>query len=424
MTLALVVLAAAASPGLDEALETERTALESERAALEARLATLEADRRRLEAEGVRTASRLAERLERVRAEASQLETEARELLDDGTSTPWSLGPILQEAQRVLEAEVPSDPEAEAALGALFDAARAALERARTLHEDAERFFGPEGRPVDGQVLHVGALTAFGRGTGPNGARVEGPLVQIDGAWTLLEPADVGAVFGERGSEVIPLAVSEAAVDEVEQAGWQERLAAGGPLALPILGLGLVVVGVAIARLLALRRLSRGDAALEAGLVEALGQGRTADAEALLAAGGRTGVARIGRVVLAHRDLPPEPRAELAQSALVDEIARAERRLSLLKLIAAASPLLGLLGTVMGMIETFDVISVYGAGDASRLSGGISKALVTTELGLFVAVPTLFVHGALASWVDRIADRLERVARDLPALLGTAGENR
>ena len=415
MSLALLVLVAA-SPNLTEALEGERAALEVERQALEVRLGELAAARRRVEAEGVARAARLAARLERIRAEALRLGEEARALSDGDADGPWSLRPILEEARRILEAEVPRDPEAESALADLFGAARTALERSRSVHEDDERFFGPEGRPVGGRVRHIGSLAAFGRGTGPSGGPIEGPLVRVDGGWILVERADVGAVFGEPGPRVVPLAVSATALDEVEPVGWRERLAAGGPLAVPILGLGLVVALVLVARVVDLLRTSRGDAELEAQLIEALGRGRTVDAEALVASG-QTSVARIARVVLGHRDLAPEPRAELAQSALVEEVARTERHLSLLKLIAAASPLLGLLGTVMGMIETFDVISVHGAGDASRLSGGISKALVTTQLGLFVAVPTLFVHGALASWVDRIADRLERSARDLPALL-------
>jgi biopolymer transport protein ExbB len=56
---------------------------------------------------------------------------------------------------------------------------------------------------------------------------------------------------------------------------------------------------------------------------------------------------------------------------------------------------MGLLGTVVGMIKTFQLITVFGTGDARSLSSGISEALVTTELGLFVAIPSLIVHGIL-----------------------------
>jgi biopolymer transport protein ExbB len=72
-----------------------------------------------------------------------------------------------------------------------------------------------------------------------------------------------------------------------------------------------------------------------------------------------------------------------------------ESLLPFVAIIAAAAPLMGLLGTVVGMIKTFQLITVFGTGDARSLSSGISEALVTTELGLFVAIPSLIIHGIL-----------------------------
>ncbi|MEM1082143.1 MAG: MotA/TolQ/ExbB proton channel family protein, partial [Pseudomonadota bacterium] len=76
--------------------------------------------------------------------------------------------------------------------------------------------------------------------------------------------------------------------------------------------------------------------------------------------------------------------------------------------IAAVSPLLGLLGTVTGMISTFDVITEFGTGDPKLLSGGISIALVTTELGLIVAIPMLLVGNLLSGWAEGIKDNMEK----------------
>ncbi|ADE55287.1 MotA/TolQ/ExbB proton channel family protein [Coraliomargarita akajimensis] len=75
---------------------------------------------------------------------------------------------------------------------------------------------------------------------------------------------------------------------------------------------------------------------------------------------------------------------------------RLERFLPFMALTAAAAPLLGLLGTVTGMIKTFNLITIFGTGDAKSLSSGISEALVTTELGLVVAIPSLILHGLLS----------------------------
>ena len=74
---------------------------------------------------------------------------------------------------------------------------------------------------------------------------------------------------------------------------------------------------------------------------------------------------------------------------------RLDRRLSLIAVLAAIAPLLGLLGTVLGMIETFDVIAMFGTGNARAMAGGISVALITTQTGLLVAIPGLLMSNRL-----------------------------
>lgn len=88
--------------------------------------------------------------------------------------------------------------------------------------------------------------------------------------------------------------------------------------------------------------------------------------------------------------------------ALLGEVPTLERGLSLLKLLAAVAPLLGLLGTVTGMIGTFQAITLFGAGDPKMMAGGISQALITTVLGLCVAIPLLFCHSFLHARVRRV----------------------
>ena len=82
-------------------------------------------------------------------------------------------------------------------------------------------------------------------------------------------------------------------------------------------------------------------------------------------------------------------------------------RLPVIATIAAVAPLVGLLGTVTGMIATFSVLTTQGIGDPQSLSGGISEALLTTQLGLAVAVPTLLAHTILKRWAHRISSRVE-----------------
>ncbi len=89
---------------------------------------------------------------------------------------------------------------------------------------------------------------------------------------------------------------------------------------------------------------------------------------------------------------------------------RLERFLPFLAITAAAAPLLGLLGTVIGMIKTFNLITIFGTGDARSLSTGISEALVTTELGLTVAIPVLILHGMLSRYAKRKLATMEESA--------------
>ena len=84
--------------------------------------------------------------------------------------------------------------------------------------------------------------------------------------------------------------------------------------------------------------------------------------------------------------------------------------LSLIGVLAAVAPLLGLLGTVTGMIGTFDVLAVFGTGNAKAMAGGISEALITTQTGLLVAIPGLYMKGFL-----------ERRARNLRQRISAAG---
>ncbi|EOX3980517.1 MotA/TolQ/ExbB proton channel family protein [Vibrio alginolyticus] len=94
--------------------------------------------------------------------------------------------------------------------------------------------------------------------------------------------------------------------------------------------------------------------------------------------------------------------------AVVDEQTHLEKGLSMLKLLAALAPMLGLLGTVTGMIETFQVITQFGNGDPKVMAGGISMALVTTVLGLVSAMPLLLAYNVLSSQAENIRSILEK----------------
>ena len=108
-------------------------------------------------------------------------------------------------------------------------------------------------------------------------------------------------------------------------------------------------------------------------------------------------------------DNPEELEAQL-EDVLAKATPPLEKNLSIIKLLAAVAPLLGLLGTVVGMIETFQSITLFGTGDPKLMAGGISQALVTTMLGLIAAVPLLFIHNLLDSRSRSISQIYEEQA--------------
>ena len=113
----------------------------------------------------------------------------------------------------------------------------------------------------------------------------------------------------------------------------------------------------------------------------------------------------LGRVLKVHEDNPSMDTETLElklSEGILRETPKLESGLNLLKIIAAIAPLMGLLGTVTGMIVTFQAITIFGAGDPKAMAGGISGALVTTVLGLLVAIPTVLLHTIVNGRAQRI----------------------
>ena len=121
----------------------------------------------------------------------------------------------------------------------------------------------------------------------------------------------------------------------------------------------------------------------------------------------------LGRVLKIHEDNPTMDTETLElklSEGVLKETPKLENGLTLLKIIAAVAPLMGLLGTVTGMIITFQAITLYGAGDPKLMAGGISTALVTTVLGLVVAIPMVFLHTLVQSRARRLTQILQEEA--------------
>ena len=126
----------------------------------------------------------------------------------------------------------------------------------------------------------------------------------------------------------------------------------------------------------------------------------------------------LGRVLLVSEENPNVDTETLElkmAEAVLRETPSLESGLTLLKIIAAVAPLMGLLGTVTGMIITFQAITIFGAGDPKAMAGGISSALITTVLGLLVAIPTVLLHTVVNGRAQKIIHILNEQATGIVA---------
>ncbi len=124
----------------------------------------------------------------------------------------------------------------------------------------------------------------------------------------------------------------------------------------------------------------------------------------------RTGlIPRVVAVALKHHKLPLPRIEEKMDVELLRHLPRYSKSLNLLATLAALMPILGLLGTVTGMIATFTVIKLQGTGDAQSMAGGISEALITTQAGLVASLPIILGHLFITDRLKRITDKTREV---------------
>jgi len=126
----------------------------------------------------------------------------------------------------------------------------------------------------------------------------------------------------------------------------------------------------------------------------------------------------LGRVLGVYeqnRELDTETLELKLDEVVMRESSKLERFIWVVKAVSVVAPLLGLLGTVTGMIQTFQAITLFGAGDPKMMAGGISEALVTTMLGLTTAIPLVLLHSTLANSTRRIVEVLDEQSAGLIA---------
>jgi biopolymer transport protein ExbB len=236
---------------------------------------------------------------------------------------------------------------------------------------------------------------------------------------------DSAAFFQGRTAE-IPVDGSDGKalkLEETKGTVWQ-HIQKGGVVAYAILVVGLLAGFMILQKIGDLSKMAVDTPETVDAFLAIVASGRLAEAgQAVAVLKGPT--RELFAQGLRHIAKPKEILEEYLNAVLLRQRLHYERRLPLLAVIATAAPLMGLLGTVTGMVRTFALITVFGTGNAGKLASGISEVLVATELGLLVAIPTLVAHGFLAQRIQKNLSLLERYALEfVTAAQSDRAENR
>lgn len=192
--------------------------------------------------------------------------------------------------------------------------------------------------------------------------------------------------------------------------------AAGGPVLLILLALGVCAVALFATRLIMLRRAHVDYADFVRGVANVLSQNNVDEALAICDET-PVPVSRVVAAAVRHRSGSSRALREAVDATGRAEVGRLERRLAALAVIAQIAPLLGLFGTVLGMIRTVLALDAAGPIVRTDLVGGLLQALVATAAGLVVAVPSHVMYAMLRTRVDRLIVEVEAAAGEILATL-------
>nr|WP_320190183.1 DUF3450 family protein [uncultured Desulfobacter sp.] len=239
-------------------------------------------------------------------------------------------------------------------------------------------------------------------------------------------------------SECVPVDISKGGALRrfTHELNLMDQVPKGGPLVWPILAiLGLAAL-ILLERAVFFWRHQIRIAPFMAKLSSLMESGNFQACRELMEANKQGFIPQVLLKALPARQQTRTDMENVLQEAILAKIPAIERFLSTLGMLAAIAPLMGLLGTVTGMINTFHVITYYGAGDPRMMSGGISEALVTTMLGLTVAIPIMLFHTLLSRRVETQISTIEeksvafvnmvfkaRNGAQAPGASGTTGRN-
>lgn len=260
----------------------------------------------------------------------------------------------------------------------------AAIADSGRIHVGQEPVFSAGGEEKTATVLHVGGFQALYRMGDEAGFLVRDPTSGT------LQVAPYRAGGRERaailaaiqGGDHLPIDISTGSflLTPPQKRDFWQGILKGGYFIWPLLAIAVIGAILVVERAIVLYRLPINGR-------EAVGK-----ADGLSADNLKTPAERVVHAVFKKRNGSAEAMENGLEEAVLQQLPPLERFLQTIKVLATVSPLLGLLGTVSGIIRTFQVITAHGQGDPKLLSAGISEALLTTEVGLLVAIPLLLCH--------------------------------
>ncbi|MEJ2501370.1 MAG: MotA/TolQ/ExbB proton channel family protein [Campylobacterales bacterium] len=302
-----------------------------------------------------------------------------------------------------------------ATLTELFNESLALSEALSSVRVTDGGFYLKDGTEKQGRLVRVGNIATYGIAGATAGVLVPAGGNKLK-LWDAPESAATAvALSKQQMPETLDIFVYENVANEVADKTEKTTLdviESGG-----IIGWVIVVLGLFALLLVVLRAFflsgagSKTMPVTKETLEELKSKGIDATLEFLKAKKGAA--ARVMKATVRNLGRDREHIEDIVAEAIMHESERLDRYGSAIMVVAAVAPLLGLLGTVTGMIATFDIITEFGTGDPKLLSGGIAIALVTTELGLIVAIPLLLLGNMLNGWAERIKDGMEHSALHL-----------
>lgn len=351
--------------------------------------------------------------LERDRATRRQDAAYLAGLLKDHalkTETLSSPGePALELDPKVIAAEASQPGEALTARLAVVDAS---LDRLGALFGGSVgggKAAAPDGDIVSGRFAAAGPLVWFAASDGKTaGAVVSGLKGGVPELAANGDDSVHRLVAGEESVVGIDVTGGKARALEEVQGGFVDLVRKGGLWVWPIMGLALLSLVFGIIKLSSFIRLREPGEAWIAAILAALRVGDQSKAEAIARDANHPAGPVLERLVQASAR-PADVVEETLYEQLMGVQQKAGSMLPVIAVTAATSPLLGLLGTVSGMISTFNLITIFGSGDPKPLAGGISEALITTLFGLVVAIPALILHAFLNRRSQGIVQTTERL---------------